>query len=80
MERLTPHPWKTVTDKLILNDPARLAQIPRTIVNCPTSLANRPEALHHRWLQAETVLSLDTGHDVMLTAPQSVIDILLKAG
>nr|WP_314466254.1 alpha/beta fold hydrolase [uncultured Novosphingobium sp.] len=80
LERLTPHPWKTVTDKLILNDTARLAQIPRTIVNCPTSLANRPEALRHRWLQAETVLSLDTGHDVMLTAPQNVIDILLKAG
>ncbi|MFK4870431.1 alpha/beta fold hydrolase [Novosphingobium sp. ZW T3_23] len=80
LERLTPHPWKTVTDKLILRDPVRLARIPRTVVNCPASLTNRPEAMRHRWLQAELVLSLDTGHDMMLTAPQKVIDILLQAG
>lgn len=78
LERLTPHPWKTVTDKLTLGNEMHLAAIPRVIVNCPASLANRPEALRRRWLEGEAVFSLDTGHDVMLTAPEQVAAILLQ--
>jgi pimeloyl-ACP methyl ester carboxylesterase len=74
--RLTPHPWKTVTDKLTLHDPAALARLPRTIINCRETLARRPDALRQRWLTADRVWQLDTGHDAMLAAPEIVGQML----
>lgn len=76
MARLTPHPWKTVTDRLRLDRPEEIATIPRTIINCPSSLANRPEGLRHRWLEANRVCEIDTGHDVMLTEPEHLAAML----
>lgn len=76
MARLTPHPWKTVTDRLRLERPIEIATIPRTIINCPCSLANRPDGQRHRWLQAERVWEIDTSHAVMLTEPERVAAML----
>lgn len=76
MARLTPHPWKTVTDPLQLDRPKEIATIPRTIINCPSSLANRPDGLRHRWHDADRVWEINTGHDVMLTEPDHVAAML----
>ena len=75
--RLTPHPWKTMTEPLRLHDPARLAAIPRAIVNCAGTLATRPEATRSRWSAGDPVWSIDTGHDLMITEPQQVANMLL---
>ncbi len=77
LERLTPHPWKTVLDPLALADPAAVAALPRTVINCPASLAARPAAIRARWTTADRVRSIDAGHDLMLTAPEAVADMLL---
>jgi pimeloyl-ACP methyl ester carboxylesterase len=78
VERLTPHPWKTLTDRLRLRDAAAVAALPRTIVNCRETLARRPVDLRHRWIDADDVRVIGAAHDVMLTDPALVADILLS--
>ncbi len=78
LQRLSPHPWKTVTDRLRLLNPEQLAALPRTIVNCPASLSARPQATRERWLKADRVWSIDTGHDLMLTEPDAVASMLAR--
>ncbi|MEZ5744800.1 MAG: alpha/beta fold hydrolase [Sphingomonadaceae bacterium] len=76
MARLTPHPWKTVLDPLFLTNPDAVAALPRTIINCPASLANRPDTIRSRWSKAERVWEIDTGHDLMLTEPEETARML----
>ncbi|GGB85887.1 esterase [Novosphingobium endophyticum] len=76
LSRLTPQPWKTVTEPLILSRPDAVAALPRTIINCATSLKGRPEKLRERWIAAERVFTVDTGHDLMLTEPLQVAEML----
>lgn len=78
LERLTPHPWKTVTDRLQLLNPERVDALPRTIINCPSSLSARPHPTRERWLQADRIWSIDTGHDVMLTQPDALASMLAR--
>lgn len=77
MQRLTPHPWKTVIQPLRLQAPQALATLARSIVNCTVSLKGRPDAIRSRWSTGEHVDELDTGHDLMLTEPEAVGRILL---
>jgi pimeloyl-ACP methyl ester carboxylesterase len=78
LPRLSPHPWKTFLDPLKLTDPQAVAAIPRAIINCPGSLARRvPETLH-RWFDAPYVRQIDTGHDLMLTEPEAVAQMLIE--
>lgn len=76
LERLSPHPWKTLTDRLILRDPGAVAALPRAIVNCRGTLARRPHELRHRWSEADVVEDIDAAHDAMLTEPLLVARIL----
>ena len=76
--RLTPHPYRTFTDPLVLQNPAAVAAIPRTIINCPGTLAVRPPETLDRYLDAERVWELDTGHDTMITAPAATAELLLR--
>jgi pimeloyl-ACP methyl ester carboxylesterase len=76
MARLTPHPWKTVLDPLVLANPDAVAALPRTIINCPSSLAMRPEAIRSRWTEADRVWEIETGHDLMLTEPELTAKML----
>lgn len=76
LRRLVPHPWKTVTDRLVLNNPPAVSALRRTVVNCLSSLSARPERLRERWLKADRVVSIDTGHDLMLTEPDWVVSVL----
>ena len=76
--RLTPHPWRTFTEPLILSDSDAVAQIPRTIVNCPGTLRMRSGELLDRYFEAERVWGIDTGHDLMLTEPDATAAMLLR--
>jgi pimeloyl-ACP methyl ester carboxylesterase len=76
--RLTPHPYRTFTDPLVLRNEAAVAAIPRTIINCPGTLAVRPPETLDRWFAAERVWALDTGHDTMITAPAATAELLLR--
>ena len=74
--RLTPHPWRTLTDRLSLQDPAAMAALPRAILNCRETLARRPSELRIRWMDAGYVKEIEAAHDVMLTDPTVVSDFL----
>jgi pimeloyl-ACP methyl ester carboxylesterase len=76
--RLTPHPWKTFIDPLVLANPRAVAAIPRTIINCTSTLAVRAEETKARWLTADRVWEIDTGHDLMLTEPEAVARLLAR--
>lgn len=77
-KRLTPHPWKCFTQKLLLQDEAAFNRIPRSNINCTESLARSNEEASHRQLDAEHAWEIDTGHDLMITEPEKVTDMLLR--
>lgn len=76
--RLTPHPWKCFVQPLRLANEAAMRKIPRTYINCTSTLKIRPPDKVARVLSGERVWEIDTGHDLMLTEPQAVCDMLLR--
>lgn len=74
--KLTPHPWQTFVQPLHMANPQGVAALPRTVVNCTSTLATRPEHTRDRWLSADRVWQIDTGHDLMLTEPEKVAEML----
>lgn len=88
--RMTPHPAHTYEAGLDF-EPARVAQVPRTFVDCtrpalPTIDAIRPRVRDAQfwgghWLGGGgvRVVTLATGHDPMVSAPEALTQILLDA-
>ncbi|HEV8315715.1 MAG TPA: alpha/beta hydrolase family protein [Burkholderiaceae bacterium] len=77
--RQTPHPGG-VYDEPLQFDPARVAALPRTFIDCtapalPTIAAMRERVRHEPGWQ---VLEIATGHDAMVSAPQALLDALLS--
>lgn len=89
--RLTAHPGHTYTAPLDF-DPARVAAVPRTFVNCtrpalPTIDAIRPRMADPgfwggAWRSGggAQVVELATGHDPMVSMPAELSQILLRCG
>lgn len=77
LPKLTPHPWKCFTQQLHLSHPDAIRMLPRTIINCTSTLKVRTEANLPRCYAAERVWEIDTGHDAMLTEPHRVAELLL---
>jgi pimeloyl-ACP methyl ester carboxylesterase len=83
--RQTPHPAGTYQAVLDF-DPARVAQVPRTFVNCTqpplaTIDAIRPRVTDPKfwggaWLPGSRVVTLATGHDPMVSAPTELARVL----
>jgi pimeloyl-ACP methyl ester carboxylesterase len=74
-ERLTPQPWKTFEQKLVLTNEAAMRAIPESHIICTETIPGRDMEL----LKARSngrVWDIDTGHDLMLTEPQWVADRL----
>ncbi|WP_062201532.1 alpha/beta fold hydrolase [Demequina salsinemoris] len=73
--RLTPHPWKTYTDPLLLG--SDLDRVPAQYIECVSWMrafrghADRARALG--W----PVHELETGHEAMVTAPQELAELLV---
>jgi pimeloyl-ACP methyl ester carboxylesterase len=77
-ERLTPHPWKSFAQRLRLANEKRVREIPRTHINCTETLSRRPPDRAARAFDADRVWEIDTGHDLMITEPRAVADMLLR--
>lgn len=76
--RLHPHPWRTFTDTLRLADPDAVARLPRTVINCPATLAKRAGESLDRYRVGDRVWEIDTGHDLMITEPGQTAEMLLR--
>jgi pimeloyl-ACP methyl ester carboxylesterase len=76
-QRLTPHPWKCFTEPLRLEHEAAMLAIPRTSIDCLETIARRG-LITERSRSAQRYQEIDTGHDLMITEPRAVADILLE--
>jgi pimeloyl-ACP methyl ester carboxylesterase len=86
--RQTPHPGHTY-QAVLQFDPARVAAVPRTFVNCVGPALATIDAIRQRVTDAglwggawqsgagARVIELQTGHDPMVSAPQELTRILL---
>jgi len=85
--RQTPHPGHTYEAPLDF-DPVRVAQVPRTFINCtqpplPTidvirTRVTDPKFWNGAWLAGSRVVELATGHDPMISAPQALTQCLCE--
>lgn len=78
LARLTPHPWATFRSKLHLASGEAVRRIDRFVINCISTLAVRPDAMRHRWLEGGNVRQVDAPHDLMITHPDLVAAMLLE--
>lgn len=77
--RLRPQPWKTFEQPLRLADEAAVLALPRTNINCVSSNGLPRSAVGaERRKIADRVWEIDTGHDLMVTEPQAVSEMLLR--
>lgn len=76
--KLTPHPWRCFVEPLKLANGNAVRALPRTNINAPSTLRLRSRDSLARSLDADRVWSIDTGHDMMVTAPERVAELLLR--
>ena len=76
--KITPHPWKCFTQKLQLEDESAVRRIPRTNINCSSSLAMSSNEKRARQTDGDHLYEIDTGHDLMITEPVKVAAMLLE--
>lgn len=76
LPRLTPHPWACFVEPLALADPAGLAEVPRTAIDCPPRASRRDQPVNGHLRMADRAMTIDTGHDLMITEPRQLADLL----
>lgn len=76
--RMLPHPWKTFAEPLRLVNGDAALKIPRTNINCSASLQNSAEVDRSKQLAGHRNFEIDTGHDLMMTEPEKVTEMLLE--
>ncbi|WP_327093378.1 alpha/beta hydrolase [Nocardia vinacea] len=76
--RLTAHPWRCFEDKLDLGNEDALWALPQYHIICTSTLATRDPVLVENARASGRLWDIDTGHDLMITEPQSVADALLE--
>lgn len=86
--RQTPHPGHTYQATLDF-DPRRVAQVPRTFINCvqpplPTidvirSRVTDPAFWDGAWLPGSRLVTLTTGHDPMISVPETLTQLLIES-
>ena len=84
--RQTPHPGHTYEAPLEF-DPRRVAQVPRTFINCTRpplatidvirTRVSDPRFWDGAWLPGAQVVNLPTGHDPMVSEPDALVQLLL---
>jgi pimeloyl-ACP methyl ester carboxylesterase len=74
-ERLTPHPWKCFEQPLHLTNSAALQSVPQSHISTTTFMSLRNvDGLRAKW--DGRVWDIDTGHDLMITEPHKVAELL----
>jgi pimeloyl-ACP methyl ester carboxylesterase len=71
--RLTPHPYQCFTQPLRLTNEAALRDIPQTHIVCTNTLPHRDPTR-----MPGQVWDIDTGHDLMISEPKAVADLLAR--
>lgn len=74
--RLLPQPWKTFAQPLSLEHEDAVLGLPRTIINTQLSLDMLIQKNRTRLFDAERVWTMDTGHDLMITEPEALAEML----
>lgn len=75
--RLTPHPWRCFEQKLELTNEKALWAIPQTHIVCTATLPFR-DVERLKAASDGRVWDIDTGHDLMITEPEAVAEMLLR--
>ncbi len=75
--KLTPHPWKCFEQKLFLTNEAAMRAIPQTHIVCSALMAMRNLA-ELEAVSEGRLWEIDTGHDLMITEPEAVAEMLLR--
>lgn len=70
--KLTPHPWKCFEQKLHLSNEAAIRKLPQTAIVCTQNLAS------HKTLFDGRIWDIDTGHDLMISEPEKVAEMLMR--
>lgn len=80
--KLTPHPWKCFSQKLVLNNEARLRQIPVSFVvtAIQKQTLSEEEKAGAKALTEGRFWEVDTGHDLMISEPEETARILASIG
>lgn len=78
-EHLTPHPWKTFTDTLHLDNPDVVSEVGKIDIYTKTTLDGLLQAGIVTEAEASAAMVIDTGHDLMITEPELTADMLLNA-
>jgi pimeloyl-ACP methyl ester carboxylesterase len=76
--KLQTHPWKCYTQKLQLKDEAAVRRLPRVDINCKRRVGEFDERRRRELLEANRAWEIDTGHDLMITEPAKVTEMLLR--
>jgi pimeloyl-ACP methyl ester carboxylesterase len=76
--KLQEHPWKCYTQKLKLGNEAAVRRLPRTDINCAARVREFDERRKAELQQASRAWEIDTGHDVMITEPEKLTQLLLR--
>ena len=78
-ERLTAHPWACFEQPLTLHDEAAVRAIRRVKINCTESLEASGPTKRAVQTDGDVVFEIDTGHDLMLTEPDRVAELLIAS-
>ncbi|MGW3645538.1 alpha/beta fold hydrolase [Streptomyces sp. NPDC000878] len=76
--KLTPHPYRCFEQPLRLNNESALWAIPQTQIVCTSTLPHRDPARMEPARAAGRLWDVDTGHDLMISEPEAVADLLLR--
>jgi len=77
-DRLTGHPWQCFEQKLVLGNEDAVRAIPDFHVVCTSTIPTRNRTIMERARSTGRLWAIDTGHDLMITAPTAVADALLE--
>ena len=75
--KLTPHLWRCFDQALTLADEARMRRIPQSHIVCTASLPGR-DVEKLKALSNGRFWDIDTGHDLMISEPEAVSELLLR--
>jgi len=75
--KLTPHPWKCFEQKLLLTNEAALQKIPQSHIVCTATLPGRDVPALKAAAEGR-FWDIDTGHDLMITEPERVAEMLMR--
>jgi pimeloyl-ACP methyl ester carboxylesterase len=76
-DKVTPHPWKCFEQRLVLKNETATRQIPQTHIVCTSTLPGR-DVPALKALSNGRFWDIDTGHDLMITEPEKVAEMLLR--